>query len=276
MMGREMPLPVRPSLNALLAQRGAPWKVRRPLASAVATAIRLHAPRTWEKYMSYALLRATDPLPHERRRKAPAMADTAGKVISETPDETAAYEQAQARAATTPNGLSAEQRELAERRTVRTRQGEVERRRWLETSGFAAVIAKAEALLEDLPRAHAEHRRAQAVLPDLITLIELAGETPDDRVLQRFARRADDLQKTIAAPPLLFANVDALRGLINRVRTADLEGPNGARNPNVLRRWREEFTALISPVPGSDHAEWCRQQATALLAEARQARLSER
>ena len=221
------PAPVRPMLDALLAARTAQWQVRRPLARELAAAIGRHAVDRWPRYLEWVLLKTTD-LPRPRRQKENEM-DDSGKVIEETPAETAAYERA--RAATTSNGVSAEQRELAERRTARTRQGEAERQRWLETSGFAAVIAKAEALLEDLPRAHAEHRRAQAVLPDLITLIELAGETPDDRVLQRFARRADDLQKTIAAPPLLFANVDALRGLINRVRTADLEGPNGARNP---------------------------------------------
>ena len=73
-------------------------------------------------------------------------------------------------------------------------------------------------------RAHAEHQRAQAALPDLATFIELAQEQHDDPVLQRFARRAEDVRRNIAAPPSLFVNPNALRALIDR---------GGARIPSA-------------------------------------------
>ena len=86
---------IRASLNALLAHRGAPRKVRRPLASATATAIRLHAPNRWENYMTWALVCATDP-PTGRKRKEPTLMDDSGKIIEETSSETAAYDRAKA------------------------------------------------------------------------------------------------------------------------------------------------------------------------------------
>ena len=111
------------------------------------------------------------------------------------------------------------------------------------------------------------------MLPDLITLIELAQEQPDDHVLQRFARRADDLRRTIAAPPALFANADALRALIERVRRADLSDVNGpVKNSNVATGWRRQFQELLSSLPGPSHAQWCKHQVTALIKEARAAR----
>jgi hypothetical protein len=100
-----------------------------------------------------------------------------------------------------------------------------------------------------------------------------APEAPEDRVLQRFARRAEDLRKTIAAPPSLFANAEALSGLIDRVRRADLGDVNGpVKNPNVVTGWRRQFQELLSPLPGPSHAQWCAQQVKALIVEARAAR----
>lgn len=196
-----------------------------------------------------------------------------GRIIEETPEQTAAYE-AQRQAAAASNGhLAPEQRELAERRAARQQQDAARRQRWLESSGFAAVIERAEALLADIPRAAEEHRRAQTALSELADLVALAAEVPEDRTLQRFARRAQDLAKTIVAEPPFFGNADALRDLIARVRAADLDGVNGpVRNNNVVTAWRRRFQELCSPLPGPGHVSWCRQQVRALLAEARAAR----
>ena len=123
------------------------------------------------------------------------------------------------------------------------------------------VIEKAEARLAELPTAVDEHRRAQAVLGDLDTFVQLAQASAEDRALQRFARRAEDLRRSIAAPPVLFANGEALRALIERVRGADLEDLNGpVRNPNVAEAWRRRFQELVSWVPGVGHAEGARRR----------------
>ncbi len=200
------------------------------------------------------------------------MSEEHGRIIEETPEQTAAYE-AQRQAAAANGHLTPEQRELAERRAARQHQDAARRLRWLESSGFAAVIEKAEALLADIPRAAEEHRRAQATLSELADFVALAAEVPEDRTLQRFARRAQDLAKTIAAEPPFFGNADALRDLIAHVRAADLDGANGpTRNGNVVTAWRRRFQELCSSLPQPGHAAWCRQQVRALLAEARAAR----
>ena len=197
-----------------------------------------------------------------------------GKIIEETPEQTAAY--ARSRAGAPQNGtapMTPEQQELAERRATRARQAEALRERWLEESGFATVIEKAEALLEDLPRALEEHRRAQGTLGDLATFLELAQEAPDDLVLQRFARGARDLAQSIASPPLLAENAGALRELIAKVRSADLGDANGPiRNGNVAAAWQRRFRELLSPLPPRGRAAECARQVKAFLSEARAAR----
>jgi hypothetical protein len=255
-------------LDQLLAERAAPWHVRRPLARAVAEAIVQQKPYRWARLLEWVCLKTSD-LPHERRQKE---TDMSGKVLSETPEQTAAYEQR--KAAGVQNGtVTPEQAELAERRTARTRRAAAQRERWLEESGFAAVIEKAEALLEDVPRASEEHRRAQASLHDLHVFLALAAEAAEDWTLQRFARRAEDLARQISSPPLLFENADHLRALIARVRAADLEGVNGpVKNSNVAAAWRRRFAEVVSPLPQPGHAAQCARAVKALLAEARAAR----
>jgi hypothetical protein len=266
-MAVEKPAPVRPRLDALLAKRAAPWHVRRPLARAVAEAIAQRKPYHWARLLEWVFLRTSD-LPRERRRRT---TDMNGKIIQETAEETRAYEQAKAANGT----VSREQAELVERRATRTRQAEAKRERWLEASGFAAVIAKAEALLADLDHAMDEHRRAQATLGDLATFLDLAQEAPEDAVLQRFARRAQDLARTISTPPLLAENADHLRALIAQVRSADLDGVNGpVRNNNVVEAWKRRFRELLSPLPQPGHAAQCAREVKAFLAEARAARLT--
>ncbi len=259
---------MKPALEALLAERAAPWPVRRPLARAVAEAIAQHPMYRWPRYLEWLGLKMSD-LPRTRRRKRDPMS---GKVIIETPEQTAAYERA--RGAAAQNGsMTPEQQELAERRAARARQAEAQRGRWLEDSGFGAVIEKAEAMLADIPRAMEEHQRAQACLRDLADFVALAAEVPEDYQLQRFARRARDLARTIATPPGLVENAESLRALIVRVKVADLADANGpVRNSNVVTAWRRRFTELLSPLPGPGHAAWCRTQVKALLAEARAAR----
>ena len=191
-----------------------------------------------------------------------------GRIIEETEEETRQRE-----AAASNGRLTPEERELAERRAARAHRQAVARTRWLDASGFAAVIEKAEALLADLDRAMAEHQRAQATLSDLATFVALAAEAPEDHVLQRFARRARDLAQTISRPPLLLENAPAIRALIARVLTADLDEVNGpVRNPNVVTAWQRRFTELLSPLPGPGHVAWCRKRVQELLAEARAAR----
>lgn len=269
-MAREPLAPVRPSLAALLAERSAPWYRRRPLARAVAEVIAQRKPYAWARALEYVLLRTTD-LPHARRRKRDPMS---GKIIEESAEQTRAYEQAKATGAngnSTPT--SPEQVELNERRAGRTRQREQARERWLDSSGFAVVIEKAEALIEDLPRAHEEHQAAQRTLPELATFRALAAEVPADAVLERYARRAADLAQTIARPPTLFENAAALRELIARVKAADLDGANGpVKNSNVATAWMRQFRELVSPLPQPGHAESCRKQVKVFLAEARDAR----
>jgi hypothetical protein len=254
-------------LDALLAERAAPWHRRRPLARAVAETIAQRKPYHWVRLLEWVCLKTSD-LPRERPRRT---TDMNGKIIEESAEQTRAYEQA--KAARAQNGaISPEQAELAERRAARTRQAEVKREKWLEQSGFGAVIEKAEALLADLDRAMDEHQRAQAACRDLDTFLALAAEAPDDRVVQHFARRAEDLRRTIAAPPLLVENAAALRALIAKARAADLEGVNGVRNSNLTAAWRRRFTELLSPLPQPGHAAWCRRQVAELLREARAAR----
>lgn len=268
-MARARPLPVRPSLDTLLAHRGAPSPERRVYASAVMTAIRAHPPRVWDKYVSWALLRATD-VPRKRKDRT-----MSGKIIEETPEQTAAYERAHQ--AGQQNGhLTPEQQELAERRAAKAQRQDQARARWLDSSGFGTVIETAEALLADLPRAMEEHQRAQASLGDLRVFLTLAAETPEDAVLQRFARRAEDLAKQITTEPMVFGNAEGLRRLISRVKAADLEAPNGpGQNSNVTEAWQRQFRELLSvsgalPPPG--HAEHCRHQVAGILREARAAR----
>jgi hypothetical protein len=267
-MAVERPAPVRPSLDALLAERAAPWHVRRPLARAVAEAIAQRKPYHWARLLEWVFLKTSD-LPRERRRRT---TDMNGKIIQETIEETAAYERA--RQGVTQNGMTPEQAELAERRATRTRQAEAQREQWLASSGFGAVIEKAETLLEDIPRAYEEHRAAQGSLADLRVFIELAAEVPEDRTVQRYARRAADLAKTIATPPMLFENADHLRALIVRVKAADLESVNGVKNSNVTTAWARQFQELVSPLPQPGHAAHCAGEVRALLAGARAARLT--
>ncbi len=259
------PQPVKPSLEALLAERAAPWHVRRPLARAVAEAIAQHPVYRWPRYLEWLGLKMSD-LPRERRKGKGSMVNRPpGKIVEETPEQTAAHERAHAAAAQpTP-----EQQELAERKAARARQAEAQRARWLEESGFGAVIEKAAALLEDLPRALEEHRRAMSVLPDLVDFVALAAEVPEDRTLARFARRAESLARTISTPPQLVENAASLRALIGRVRSADLEGVNGVRNSNLIAAWTRQFRELLTPLPDRTHAQWCAAEVKKLLAEAR-------
>jgi hypothetical protein len=266
-MALEKLAPVRPVLDQLLANRAAPWHQRRPLARAVAEAIAQRKPYHWAQLLEWVFLKTSD-LPRERRRRTK---DMSGKIIDETPERTRAYEQARASGA--QNGsMTPEQAELAERRAARTRRREEQRQRWLEESGFAAVIEKAEALLDDCPRAREEHHRAQASLGDLGAFIALAADTPEDAVLQKFARRAQDLAHSITRPPLLFENATALRALIATVTAADLEGVNGARNSNLTAAWRRQFQELVTPLPQPGHAAHCARAVKALMTEARDAR----
>jgi hypothetical protein len=258
------PEPVRPSLNALLAQRGAPVRVRYPLVEAVVARVRQHPSHRWHHYLKWALLRTTD-LPRGDR-----MARTAGRVIEETPKQAAARQ----RQAAAANGTATpEQQELDARRAAKRTEADKARDRFLEESGFAAVLERAEVLVADLPRGLEEHRRAQAACAELTTFLELAREAPEDHTLGRFARRADDLLRSIQAEPLLVSNANALRGLIARVRSCNVDDVNGpVRNPNVTEAWRKQFMALLTGLPGQDYAAWCAKQVAALIAEARAAR----
>jgi hypothetical protein len=267
MMARELPLPVRPRLDALLAQRAQGWRGRRPLARALAEAIAAHPPHRWPRYLEWICLKTTDrPRPTRPRKEAPM---PGGIVVNEedlSPEER--------RPVTAPHsGLTPERLELAARQAERRRKTEARRQAWLESSGFAAVIERAEALLADLPRAINEHQLAQATVAPLADFIALAAEEPDDWTLQRFARRAADLARSIQRAPLLAESAPALRELIAKVKGADLDGVNGpVRNSNVVAAWKRHFTELLSPLPQPGHAERCQKQAQSLLAEARAAR----
>src|SRR4029453_8196227 len=198
------------------------------------------------------------------------MAGPGGRVIEETPKQAAARQRQGAAA----NGTATpQQQELDARRAAKRTEADKARDRFLEESGFAAVLERAEVLVADLPRGLEEHRRAQAACAELTTFLELAREAPEDHTLGRFARRADDLLRSIQAEPLLVSNANALRGLIARVRSCNVDDVNGpVRNPNVTEAWRKQFMALLTGLPGQDYAAWCAKQVAALIAEARAAR----